>query len=115
MGKRPIADIIAEDEATAKPELSRKKSKKDKSEKSKKSAAVDATETNGHAPAVEQSDNEAQSKAERKAAKKAKKEAKEAKRPAKSTRKVPVRRPWTRTKMLSRLRKKLPARQRRRS
>jgi ATP-dependent RNA helicase DBP3 len=83
MGKRPIADIIAEDEATAKPELSRKKSKKDKSEKSKKSAAVDATETNGHAPAVEQSDNEAQSKAERKAAKKAKKEAKEAKKAGK--------------------------------
>jgi ATP-dependent RNA helicase DBP3 len=83
MGKRPIADIIAEDEATAKPELSRKKSKKDKSEKSKKSAAVDATETNGHAPAVELSDNEAQSKAERKAAKKAKKEAKEAKKAGK--------------------------------
>jgi ATP-dependent RNA helicase DBP3 len=90
MGKRPIADIIAEDDATTKPELSRKKSKKEKSGKSKKSAAVDGAETNGHAPAantnqepVEQSDDEAQAKAERKAAKKAKKEAKEAKKAAK--------------------------------
>jgi ATP-dependent RNA helicase DBP3 len=76
MGKRSIADIIADDDATTKPELSRKKSKKDKSEKSKKSTAVDVT-------AVEQSDNEAQSKAERKAAKKAKKEAREAKKAGK--------------------------------
>jgi ATP-dependent RNA helicase DBP3 len=90
MGKRPIADIIAEDDATTKPELSRKKSKKEKSGKSKRSAAVDGAETNGHAPAadtnqepVEQSDDEAQAKAERKAAKKAKKEAKEAKKAAK--------------------------------
>jgi ATP-dependent RNA helicase DBP3 len=82
MGKRPIADMVADDDdATAKPELSRKKSKKDKSEKSKRPATSD-----GDAPAaavgadgVEGSGIEALSKAERKAAKKAKKEAREAK------------------------------------
>jgi ATP-dependent RNA helicase DBP3 len=90
MGKRPIADIIAEDDAIAKPELSRKKSKKDKSEKSKRSATDDGVTANGHAQAtdtngtsVEGSENEARSKAERKAAKKAKKEAKEAKKAGK--------------------------------
>jgi ATP-dependent RNA helicase DBP3 len=86
MGKRPIADIIAEDDATAKPELSRKKSKKDKSEKSKRSAASNEAVTNGNAPAgdahdLEDSESEVLSKAERKAAKKAKKEAKEANKP----------------------------------
>jgi ATP-dependent RNA helicase DBP3 len=82
MGKRPISDI-AEEEATAKPELSRKKSKKDKSEKSKKSVASDAIDANGAAAAlngqsVEAPDAEELSKAERKAAKKARKEAKAA-------------------------------------
>lgn len=86
MGKRPI-----EDDATAAPELSRKKSKKEKSGKSKKSATIDDVETNGHAPAadaseknVDDSEGEALSKAERKAAKKAKKEAKEAKKSSKA-------------------------------
>lgn len=77
MGKRPIADIVADDDATTASELSRKKSKKDKSGKSKKSATTDATETNGNA--LQGSDSETLSKAERKAAKKAKKEAKEVK------------------------------------
>jgi ATP-dependent RNA helicase DBP3 len=81
MGKRPIADIIAEEDATAKPELSRKKSKKDKSEKSKKPATSngDAPAAEVNAKSVEDSDSEARSKAERKAAKKAKKEAREVK------------------------------------
>ncbi|KAH7410310.1 P-loop containing nucleoside triphosphate hydrolase protein [Phaeosphaeria sp. MPI-PUGE-AT-0046c] len=85
MGKRPIADIVADDDATTASELSRKKSKKDKSGKSNKSATINATETNGHTlsphtdgDAVEGSGSESLSKAERKAAKKAKKEAKEA-------------------------------------
>jgi ATP-dependent RNA helicase DBP3 len=90
MAKRPISDVVAEDGATVAPELSRKKSKKDKSKKLTKSAAIDATETNGHAQteetngkSVEDSDAEDKlSKAERKAAKKAKKEAKKAKKPA---------------------------------
>ncbi|KAI4667293.1 RNA-dependent ATPase [Alternaria viburni] len=85
MGKRPISDVVAEDSATATPELSRKKSKKDKSKKLSKTAAVDATETNGDAQAVENSDDESSlSKAERKAAKKAKKAAKEAKKALKA-------------------------------
>jgi ATP-dependent RNA helicase DBP3 len=82
MGKRPI-----EDDATAAPELSRKKSKKEKSGKSKKSATSDDVEMS-NAPAAEASENdvdaEALAKAERKAAKKAKKEAKEAKRSSKT-------------------------------
>jgi ATP-dependent RNA helicase DBP3 len=82
MGKRPI-----EDEATATPELSRKKSKKEKSGKSKKSA-TDDVEMSGTAPAADASakdvDDEALAKAERKAAKKAKKEAKEAKKSSKA-------------------------------
>jgi ATP-dependent RNA helicase DBP3 len=82
MGKRPI-----EDEATATPELSRKKSKKEKSGKSKK-AATDDVEMSGTAPAADASakdvDDEALAKAERKAAKKAKKEAKEAKKSSKA-------------------------------
>ncbi|KAH8727866.1 ATP-dependent RNA helicase DBP3 [Phaeosphaeriaceae sp. PMI808] len=60
MGKRPIADIIAEDDATTKPELSRKKSKKDRNEKKKGIEHIDANDL---------------SKAEHKAAKKAKKKA----------------------------------------
>ncbi|KAI4659093.1 RNA-dependent ATPase [Alternaria triticimaculans] len=85
MGKRPISDVVAEDGATTTPELSRKKSKKDKSKKLSKTAAVDATETNGDAQAVENSDDESSlSKAERKAAKKAKKAAKEAKKALKA-------------------------------
>ncbi|KAF1942528.1 ATP-dependent RNA helicase DBP3 [Clathrospora elynae] len=87
MGKRPISDVVAEDDATVKPELSRKKSKKDKSKKLSKSAVTDAPEANGHAQAEETNgksiddseDGEKLSKAERKAAKKAKKEAKDAK------------------------------------
>ncbi|KAF1916259.1 P-loop containing nucleoside triphosphate hydrolase protein [Ampelomyces quisqualis] len=83
MGKRPISDIIAEEDATVKSELSRKKSKKEKSGQSKKSATVDGTETNGHGiaikTAVDPSESDALSKAERKAAKKAKKAKKEAK------------------------------------
>jgi ATP-dependent RNA helicase DBP3 len=87
MGKRSIADVGTEEDATTKIELSRKKSKKDKSEKSKKTAITDAIETNGHAQAHEVNGNGVQdsleeeklSKAERKAAKLAKKEAKEAK------------------------------------
>jgi ATP-dependent RNA helicase DBP3 len=82
MGKRPI-----EDDATAAPELSRKKSKKEKSGKSKKSATSDDVEMS-NAPAAEASENdvdaEALAKAERKAAKKAKKEAKEAKKSSKT-------------------------------
>jgi ATP-dependent RNA helicase DBP3 len=82
MGKRPI-----EDEATAAPELSRKKSKKEKSGKSQKSATSDDVEMS-NAPAAEASENdvdaEALAKAERKAAKKAKKEAKEAKKSSKT-------------------------------
>ncbi|KAI4605059.1 RNA-dependent ATPase [Alternaria sp. BMP 0032] len=85
MGKRPISDVVAEDGATTTPELSRKKSKKDKSKKLSRTAAVDATETNGDAQAVENSDDESSlSKAERKAAKKAKKAAKEAKKALKA-------------------------------
>jgi ATP-dependent RNA helicase DBP3 len=85
MGKRPISDVVADDGATTTPELSRKKSKKDKSKKLSKAAAIDATETNGDAQAVEASDDEEKlSKAERKAAKKAKKEAKEAKKALKA-------------------------------
>jgi ATP-dependent RNA helicase DBP3 len=85
MGKRPISDVVAEDGATTTPELSRKKSKKDKSKKLSRAAAIDATETNGDAQAVEASDDEEKlSKAERKAAKKAKKEAKEAKKALKA-------------------------------
>jgi ATP-dependent RNA helicase DBP3 len=85
MGKRPISDVVAEDGAITTPELSRKKSKKDKSKKLSKTSAIDATETNGDAPAVEDSDDEEKlSKAERKAAKKAKKEAKEAKKALKA-------------------------------
>jgi len=85
MGKRPISDVVAEDGATTTPELSRKKSKKDKSKKLSKTAAVDATETNGDAQAVENSDDESSlSKAERKAEKKAKKAAKEAKKALKA-------------------------------
>ncbi|KAI4644283.1 RNA-dependent ATPase [Alternaria ventricosa] len=85
MGKRPISDVVAEDGATTTPELSRKKSKKDKSKKLSKTAAVGATETNGDAQAVENSDDESNlSKAERKAAKKAKKAAKEAKKALKA-------------------------------
>jgi ATP-dependent RNA helicase DBP3 len=55
MGKRPLADTVADDDATVKPELARKKSKKEKT-----------TYTNGDAVEL--------SKAERKAARKAKKE-----------------------------------------
>ncbi|KAI4914648.1 RNA-dependent ATPase [Alternaria incomplexa] len=85
MGKRPISDVVAEDGATTTPELSRKKSKKDKSKKLSKTAEVDATETNGDAQAVEDSEDESKlSKAERKAAKKAKKAAKEAKKALKA-------------------------------
>jgi ATP-dependent RNA helicase DBP3 len=83
MAKRPITDVAAEDDATTKPELARKKSKKDKGEKSKKVAVDDAIETNVTAPVDgkhgEASDTEELSKAEREAAKKARKEAKEAK------------------------------------
>lgn len=89
MGKRPIADIVADDDATTASELSRKKSKRDKSGKSKEPATTDATAPNGHTlppngngSTVEASDSETLSKAERKAAKKAKKEAKEAKKAA---------------------------------
>jgi ATP-dependent RNA helicase DBP3 len=86
MGKRPIADIVAGDDVTATPELSRKKSKKDRSDKSKGATSVAApTNSHGHAPAAhvdghsaDAADTEALSKAERKAAKKAKKNAKEA-------------------------------------
>jgi ATP-dependent RNA helicase DBP3 len=83
MGKRPISDVVTEDDAAVKPELSRKKSKKDKTERASKSNATDAIEANGSG--VDDSEGEAKlSKAERKAAKKAKKEAKEAKKSNKS-------------------------------
>ncbi|KAF1848381.1 DEAD-domain-containing protein [Cucurbitaria berberidis CBS 394.84] len=93
MGKRPISDVVAEDDAIVKPEFSRKKSKKDKSEKSRKTATTDATEIDAHAhpeeangKSVEHSeDDEKLSKAERKAAKMARKEAKEAKKAADGT------------------------------
>ena len=49
MGKRPIDDVFAD--ATAQPEVSRKKSKKGKNEKPKKSAPADAAGTNGHTSA----------------------------------------------------------------
>jgi ATP-dependent RNA helicase DBP3 len=84
MGKRPIDEVIAD--ATAKPEIPRKKSKKDKSEKSKKPAPADAAETNGHTSAEvpngtgidDTAGEEKLSKAERKAAKQARKEARNA-------------------------------------
>lgn len=93
MGKRPISEIVADDDSTLKSELSRKKSKKEKSDKSKKAVASDATETNGHAHATDDSsklisqseDEEKLAKAARKAAKKAKKEAKEAKKAKKAS------------------------------
>lgn len=94
MGKRPISDIAADHDATAKPELSRKKSRKDKSEKSRKPAPFHAIESNDYAQAenangesINNSEEEKKlSKVERKAAKKAKKEAKEqAKSAAKKT------------------------------
>jgi ATP-dependent RNA helicase DBP3 len=86
MGKRSLADIVADDDATAKPELSRKKSKKEKSAKSNKAATAEDPKTSNHGlaadanrDAVEHPESEAGlSKAERKAAKKAKKEAKRA-------------------------------------
>jgi ATP-dependent RNA helicase DBP3 len=86
MGKRSLADIVADDDATAKPELSRKKSKKEKSAKSNKAATAEDPKTSNHGlaadanrDAVEHPGSEAGlSKAERKAAKKAKKEAKRA-------------------------------------
>lgn len=91
MGKRAIADVIADDDVPVKDEsLSRKKSKKDKSEKRKKNAAAVESEptTNGTSTPMEVDEEvEAEvtlSKEERKAAKKAKKEAKEAKKAAKA-------------------------------
>ncbi|KAF1834844.1 ATP-dependent RNA helicase DBP3 [Decorospora gaudefroyi] len=88
MGKRSISDLVAGDDATSTPELTRKKSRKDKSKKLDKSAALDATGTNGRAQAEETThgngvgksgDEDALSKAERRAARKAKKEARKAK------------------------------------
>lgn len=86
MGKRPISDVIADDEAPVKSDsLSRKKSKKEKSEKrQKKTAAVDSeATTNGTSTPLDVEDatkgEDKLSKEERKAAKKARREAKEAK------------------------------------
>lgn len=98
MGKRAIADVIAEDVAIAKPEtLSRKKSRKEKNEKPSQHRTLDDLEpaTNGTATAQDEdesnvsnhevksygasSEGDKLTKAERKAAKKAKREAKEAK------------------------------------
>lgn len=81
MGKRAIAEVVADEGAVTNGEaISRKKSKKDKSEKSKKRSSEPTTEpavaTNGTDDAA---DEEKARNAERKAAKKAKKEAKEAK------------------------------------
>ncbi|KAJ4303559.1 RNA-dependent ATPase [Kalmusia sp. IMI 367209] len=94
MGKRAIADVIADDATHVKSDsLSRKKSKKDKSEKRDKHAATVDSEatTNGTSTPVEQGEtsgnaegDEKLSKAERKAAKKARREAKEAKKAHKS-------------------------------
>ncbi|KAF2027239.1 DEAD-domain-containing protein [Setomelanomma holmii] len=89
MGKRPIEDVVIGYDATATPELSRKKSKKDKTEKSKRSANSDAAQSNGHATEAgmnghgeDSGEKDTLSKAERKAAKKAKNEAKEAQKAA---------------------------------
>ncbi|CAO2654330.1 Nn.00g110630.m01.CDS01 [Neocucurbitaria sp. VM-36] len=98
MGKRPISDVAAEEDATVKPELSRKKSKKDQGDKSKKSATTDATKINGHAQVEEANrkgvdnseDDEKLSKAERKAARKARKEAKEAKKAKKAAKRTDI-------------------------
>ncbi|KAJ4347088.1 RNA-dependent ATPase [Didymosphaeria variabile] len=86
MGKRAIADVIADEGAPVTSDsLSRKKSKKDKSEKRQKNTAAVESEptTNGTSTpmVVDEAVNseEKLSKEERKAAKKARREAKEAK------------------------------------
>ena len=84
MGKRAIADVIADDGAPVKDEtLSRKKSKKDKSEKRKRTAEPATNGTSTPMDVDDAVDGEVElSKEERKAAKKARKEAKEAKKAA---------------------------------
>lgn len=98
MAKRPIADVVAGDDAIEKPELSRKKSKKDKRDKVKKPTTTEASESNGHVQAEEangksledSNDSEdSEAKAERKAKKKEEKKAKKAdKKAAKETEKT---------------------------
>ncbi|KAF2012335.1 DEAD-domain-containing protein [Aaosphaeria arxii CBS 175.79] len=84
MGKRAIAEVVAEDPvAVSSDSLSRKKSRKDKSEKSKKRSAGEEIEPAANGSVEDEVEDEA-SKAERKAAKKAKKEAKESKKAKKA-------------------------------
>ncbi|KAL1595061.1 RNA-dependent ATPase [Paraconiothyrium brasiliense] len=88
MGKRAIADVIADEGAPVTSDsLSRKKSKKDKSEKRQKNTAAVQPEptSNGTSKLVVEevvNSEEKLSKEERKAAKKARREAKEAKKAA---------------------------------
>jgi ATP-dependent RNA helicase DBP3 len=84
MGKRAIADVIADEVPVKDEALARKKSKKDKSEKRKRSAqAVDSeSATNGTSTPMDVDGEVELSKEERRAAKKARKEAKEAKKAA---------------------------------
>ncbi|KAF9733195.1 RNA-dependent ATPase [Paraphaeosphaeria minitans] len=88
MGKRAIADVIADEAPVKSDALSRKKSKKNKSEKREKKAAAAESEptTNGTSTPMdvdEAIDGEKKlSKEERKAAKKARRETKEAEKTA---------------------------------
>lgn len=84
MGKRAIADVIADEVPVKDEALARKKSKKDKSEKRKRTAqAVDSeSATNGTSTPMDVDGEVELSKEERRAAKKARKEAKEAKKAA---------------------------------
>ncbi|KAL6702967.1 RNA-dependent ATPase [Coniothyrium glycines] len=84
MAKRLLSDVVADDNTAAKPELSRKKSKKEKTERAIGAITTTASKTNGSEPLVETNgsrvgkaeDEPRPSKAERRAAKQAKKEAK---------------------------------------
>lgn len=84
MGKRAIADVVADEVPVADEALSRKKSKKDKSEKRKRTAPAADSEsaTNGTSTPMDVDGEVELSKEERRAAKKARKEAKEAKKAA---------------------------------
>lgn len=122
MAKRPIADVVAEDDAVATPELSRKKSKKDKRDKVKKSTATGASESNAHSKTegvdgkslegsndsdtsesgagISKEERKAKHKEERRAKKAEKKAAKEAKKTADTPGKVARREEKKRLKAL---------------
>lgn len=97
MGKRPLSDLAVGDDTIARPELSRKKSKKEKREKVKTSTVEECkgeklaqnNTLDGHDVDVSEPESK-QSKADRKAAKKAKKEANGANKSEKSTKDVDV-------------------------